>query len=231
MIKNLLIYFFLIHLGSIRILAYDEVIFNSIEQNSGGFNASEFYNWLLVAEFNANDVGTFRFINSGNGTNWNLVNANKKEYIYNGEDTKAGIFAILNVSYYQYRAQNPLYSISSDYNNSDFINRFFFYRFTGKGVGVLSLNNYLIAIDKYSKYIFAFAKPTSFKKLFGKSIPTSWGPVDNETINGKRLYFFEYDPAGIVKPDGNIEIYEWFSERLSQEKYSPIYTGKSPYVQ
>lgn len=231
MVKNIIQYYILICiLAANIILAHDKAAFNSIKQNSGGYDASKFDNWLLVATFDSKDVGTFRFINVNIATNWRIKDHNRKEYIYDGEDTKAGIFAILNMTYYQYRGKNPLYSISSEYNNSDFVARFYFYKFTGKGLGILGLNNYLIAVDSHSKYIFAFAKPTSFKKMFGKNIPKSWGPVDDKYVNGKELYFFEYDPAGVVKPDGTCEIYDWFSDGLSKGKYEPLYSGKSPYI-
>lgn len=164
---------------------------------------------------------------------WVSKNTSKSEFIHAGAPTTKGQgYDITNVNWYQYRERNPLYAADGSYNNSlqvtangnPKLNRFYFYRFTGETLSP-SLDNFLFAIDTYSKLMFAFAKPTASKSVFGNNVPTAWGPTDNEPYKDGTVYqFYMYDPVGYVEKAGseyNVVLYEWFSNNLAKGIYDP----------
>ena len=165
---------------------------------------------------------------------WVSNDTSKSEFIHAGAPTTKGQgYDITNVNWYQYRERNPLYATDGPYNTSlqvtatndnPKLNRFYFYRFTGDTLSP-SLDNFLFAIDTYSKLMFAFAKPTDSKSVFGNNVPTAWGPTDNEPYKDGTVYqFYMYDPVGYVEKTGstyNVVLYEWFSNNLAKGIYDP----------
>lgn len=136
---------------------------------------------------------------------------------------------------------NPTFNVTNGYNKSSRLKRFWFYRFTGNVV--MNTDNYLIAIDSYSKLVFAFAVPTKWKAIVGIPAPVEWGAVElgweanadtanlnsqvKFAVDGVR-YFYEYDPVGIVKPNGDIEIYQWCLDSIgNNNRYAPRLNGSA----
>ena len=195
-----------------------------------------FDNMQIRASFDGNNRPTYKLVNG----NWNLNNESRSEYKVGGPDTTGAGKSISWVQYYLYKSKNPLFAVDSRYNKNDRMKRFYFYRFTGKALGMVDTDNYLVAIDTYSKLVFAYAVPVEWKQYIAGTpkAPVRWGSVDagwetdynsggkaNFKVSGAS-YFYEYDPIGIVKPNGEIEIYKWCSDSIgNNKKYGPRIEG------
>ena len=126
----------------------------------------------------------------------------------------------------------------------ELFDRFYFYRFEGSAFGV-SIKNCLIAIDTYSKLVFAFGVPNLWKKPVNLPgvpyAPAGWQAVENgweakyevntqdrfANVNGIQ-YFYEYDPVGVVKANGEIEIFQWCLDSIgNNSKYAPRVKGNA----
>ena len=71
------------------------------------FSSSKFKDWLLVATFDKDNIPSFEFIEKSEDKYWELNNEDTKEYKYSGKNSKAGMFFISSMTYYQYRGYNP----------------------------------------------------------------------------------------------------------------------------
>ena len=193
-----------------------------------GFAAEEFNQIQITGWFSDQNVPTYTMTK---GNVWKEGDASKREYVHsNAPSTEGQGFSITGVTYYQYRGINPNYDATGNYNVSlqmtaaeepnPKLSRFYFYRFTGKGGGVADLDNYLIAIDTYSKLIFAFSEPVEFS---GMGAPTKWDPTDNEAFYGQMYQFYMYDPVGYVLKNDNgtytVQLYQWFQDSLAVGNY------------
>ena len=167
---------------------------------------------------------------------WVSKDATKAEFVHaKAPDTEGQGYGISNVHWYQYRGRNPVYAADGNYNyvlqftakGNPKLSRFYFYRFTGDTLSP-SLDNFLFAVDSYSKFMFAFAKPTASKSVFGNNVPTAWGPTDGSAFLGTNYQFYMYDPVGYVeKVDGkyNVVMYDWFKNNLAKGEYQPTLGG------
>lgn len=191
-----------------------------------GFAAEEFNQIQIAGWFSDENVPTYTMTK---GDVWKEGDASKREYVHsNAPSTEGQGWSITGVTYYQYRGINPNYDATGNYNVSlqttkegkPKLNRFYFYRFTGKGGGVQWLDNYLIAVDTYSKLIFAFSEPVEFSSM---GAPTKWDPTDNDAFYGTTYQFYMYDPVGYVLKKGEgsyeIQLYEWFQDSLATGNY------------
>ena len=202
-------------------------------KNKVGFSAEEFNEIQITGWFSDLNVPTYTMTK---GNVWKEGDATKHEYVHsNAPSTEGQGWSISGVTYYQYRGINPNYDATGNYNVSlqmttggnPKLNRFYFYRFTGKGGGVQWLDNYLIAVDTYSKLVFAFSEPVEFNTM---GAPTKWDPTDNEAFYGTMYQFYMYDPVGYVlkNDDGTytVQLYQWFQDSLAAGNYKAnINTG------
>ncbi|WP_297204503.1 hypothetical protein [uncultured Brachyspira sp.] len=206
---------------------------NGVERASDNpnFSASKFNNWLLVASFDGNNIPSFKFIEKTEDKYWELKNSETKEYTYKGKNSNAGIFFISSMQYYQYRGYNPLYTKKRNRENADAIKRFYFYRFTGKGGGIISLDNTLVAIDTRTKYVYIYGVPVEEDKVFGVEVPLKWGPSDTVYYKNSLLPFYEYDPVGHVNEDGTVVLYPSYQNSFldKENRYQPFYNKKYIY--
>ncbi|TXJ47007.1 hypothetical protein [Brachyspira pilosicoli] len=199
-----------------------------------GFSLN-FDDYVIEASFNDKNQPTYKLVKK-NG--WYVTDALRNEYAYNGPDTTGGGVTMGSVKYYLYKSKNPNFNADSSYNKSTRMERFYFYRFTATAAGQPT-DNYLIAIDTYSKLVFAFGVPTSWRKIAGIPAPNQWGPVElgweADANNNSRVsfanvegiqYFYEYDPVGIVKDDGTIEVYQWCLDSIANNRYAPRFDGE-----
>ncbi len=188
---------------------------------------------LVGTYFNDSNVPVYAMRNENV---WVSKDATKAEFVHaKAPDTEGQGYGISNVHWYQYRGKNPVYAADGNYNNvlqftakgNPKLSRFYFYRFTGDTLSP-SLDNFLFAVDSYSKFMFAFAKPTASKSVFGNNVPTAWGPTDGSAFLGTNYQFYMYDPVGYVeKVDGkyNVVMYDWFKNNLAKGEYQPTLGG------
>ena len=184
------------------------------------FPASKFDSWEIRASFAGNNSPTYRFT----AGNWNAGNVSKNEFIKKGPNSSGGGHSITYMVYYLYKSKNNLFSPTSSYNSGAHgkrMERFYFYRFSGKGGNIQALDNMLVAVDKNTKLVFAFGVPTKYSYVLGNNVPTAWGSIDTRVNNGKNK-FYEYDPVGIVKSDGTVELYKWYTDAMGSGNYNPI---------
>ncbi|OEJ14660.1 hypothetical protein BFL38_07400 [Brachyspira hampsonii] len=230
-------------IGGESILSADEdpFVYDAVSKpwntpNYRGFTLDLDNDYVIAASFGLKNEPTYMLIKDDT---WKINDPLRNEYYYNGTNTKAAGFNVSKVKYYMYKNMNPTFSSSSAYNKSDRLERFWFYRFTGSAG--LDTDNYLIAIDSYSKLVFAFAIPVRWKTIVGIPAPMEWGAVelgweasaDSSTLNSQVkfavdgfTYFYEYDPVGIVHSDGTIEIYPWCTSAIANDNsYAPIVEG------
>lgn len=176
------------------------------------FPADKFKNWLFKASFQGDKLPIYNFFNDNSrswipgGADWNNITA---EY-YNGKDGEnyvvSGILtvSITSLKVYKYPGNNPLYS-SLGYLPGR-MDRFNFYSINGEA-SVAPLKQYLIAVDTYSKFIFAFGAITGTKNVMGQDVPVSFEAVEK---HGDKKAFYEYDPIGYVTKDGSVILYEHY---------------------
>lgn len=206
------------------------------DPNYRGFTLDLDNDYVIAASFGLKNQPRYMLIKD---SDWKLNDSLRNEYYYDGTNTKAAGLTVRRVKYFMYKNMNPAFRATNSYNKSSRLKRFWFYRFTGNAV--LDTDNYLIAIDSYSKLVFAFAIPTKWKSIAGIPAPEAWGAVElGWEANGKTSdlntqikfavdglrYFYEYDPVGIVKPNGDIEIYQWCLDSIANyNRYAPRVDG------
>ena len=208
------------------------------------FPTAKFDDWKFSSNFSGSNVPEPKY---GGTVTWESAPENKnpeREKYGGNESASAGSNSISTMTYYRYCGKNPfnLYTSETyDVYGEDgkptgrkeaLIKRFIFYRFTGKGGGVVDLDNALVAVDTYTKLVFAFAKPIKFKSVFGNQVPTKWAPVDTHSTGpgGKTYRFYQYDPIGYVKEDGSFYLNDTYKGNQASGNYDPTFTGKSPYI-
>ena len=204
------------------------------QSEEGGFPATEFENMTLVGTyFNDSNVPVYSM---AAGNVWQPGDSTKSEFIHaKAPNTTGQGYEIKNVYWYSYRGKNPLYAADGTYNTqlqvtaegNPKLSRFYFYRFTGDTLSP-SLDNFLFAVDTYSKFMFAFAYPTKMESVFGNNVPKAWGPTDGSAFLGTTYQFYMYDPVGYVeKVDGkyNVVMYDWFKNNLAKGIYQPTLGG------
>ncbi|MEI0525938.1 hypothetical protein R4K54_08430 [Brachyspira murdochii] len=197
----------------------------------GGYDGSKFDNWLFKASFQADKLPIYTFFDDdkgrywiSGGKDWNDISA---EY-YNGidgenyADSSVMKSSITELKVYKYAGYNPLYN-SSGYLEGR-IDRFNFYAINGKAV-VVTLKQYLIAVDTYSKFVFAYGEITKVDEvsvigLIKEKVPSQFEAI--EKYADKRP-FFEYDPIGYVKEDGSVVLYKHYIDEFvaSPTTYEP----------
>lgn len=194
------------------------------EPDYNGFSADTLKSWFFGASFGGANIPSYNFFPK-DGRSWNSGNLSTAEATFDasGDGNKVTdplIVGISPMTVYRYDGKNPLVGPDSSYNNSSRMKRFLFFRFTGKA-SIQSLNQYLIAVDTYSKLVFAYAKITATESSFGQLVPTGFGPVENY---GEKRPFYEYDPIGIVHSTGEVELYDEYRNDMRSQgatKYFP----------
>lgn len=161
------------------------------------FDGKKISDFLFAASFDGKNVPVYSFFKDG--TQWAVSDAATAEKKYNAKDgaNTAQGYSITGATFYRYDAKNPLVAPESDYNKSERMERFVFYRLVGKAV-VVPLNNYLIAVDTYSKLVFAYGKITKTGSTMGQYYPTAFEAVE---LHGDKRPFYEYDPIGFMSYD------------------------------
>ena len=182
------------------------------------FDGNKILDFLFAASFDGKNVPVYTFFKDG--TQWTLSDASMAENKYNAKDgvNKAQGYDITGASFYRYDYKNPLVAADSAYNQSERMERFLFYRIVGKAV-IVPLNNYLIAVDKYSKLVFAYGKITKTGSAMGQAYPTAFEAVE---LHGDKRPFYEYDPIGFMSYDETqdkmtLTLYREYQEEMAMD--------------
>lgn len=215
--------------------------------NYGGYEASRFDSWLFKASFRDDKLPIYTFFDDnsrswiGGGMDWNNIPANYYQG-KNGENKAQG-YDIKNLTVYKYDRDNPLYDDKGYLPGR--MDRFRFYSINGEsGVGPINapLKQYLIAVDTYSKFVFAFGKITEVQDFVGQKVPIGFEAIE---LHGNKIHFYEYDPIGYVDKTGEVVLYQHYIDEFvaNPTSYSPkqhdypnyaehskAKPGKSPYV-
>lgn len=215
--------------------------------NYGGYNASKFDSWLFKASFRDDKLPIYTFFDdtarywTAGGMDWNSIPANY--YLGKDGENKAQGYAIKNLTVYKYDKDNPLYDDKGYLPGR--MDRFRFYSIKGES-GVASINaplkQYLIAVDTYSKFVFAFGKITGTESFMGQDVPSKFEAIE---FHGDKKDFYEYDPIGYVTSTGEVAFYQHYIDEFvaNPTSYTPkqhgydnyaehnkTKPGKSPYV-
>ena len=178
----------------------------------GGCDGKIFDTWLFKVSFQSDKLPIYNFFKdnrswSYNGTDWknNSANYYKPE---NGENKVygapfVGTVDIKNLTVYKYDKYNPLYD-SKGYLSGR-MDRFRFYSINGEAV--IPLKQYLIAVDTYSKFVFAYGAITATSSTFGNKYPTEFEAIE---FHAKKIHFYEYDPIGYVTENGDVIFYQHY---------------------
>ena len=215
--------------------------------NYGGYEASKFDKWLFKASFRDDKLPIYNFFEDNTrswipgGMDWNNIPANYYQG-KNGENTAQG-YEIKNLTVYKYDRDNPLYDDKGYLPGR--MDRFRFYSINGEsGVATINapLKQYLIAVDTYSKFVFAFGKITKVQDFVGQKVPIGFEAIE---LHGDKKHFYEYDPIGYVDKTGEVFFYQHYIDEFvanptsytpKQHGYDKIAEhnktkpGKSPYV-
>lgn len=208
--------------------------FNQYDKDYNGFPADKFITpWLLKVGFDDNNVPVYEFFdpkqeNPSDTRGWRIGSSTdsrkKEEYWFDagGDDNKAmgEDFVINPMTVYQYRGKNPLVNPDCAYNTaSEVLERFYFFRFSGKAIGAVDLDNYLAAVDTHSKFLFVYGEITDSDSFGSLSIPRTYQAVEvSERAltrkDGTARPFYEYDPIGYVKSDGTVMLYQEYRNAM-----------------
>lgn len=205
---------------------------------ANGWDGSKIDDWYFHVSFDDATVPTYQFKPncSGHG-HWTAGDTEKNEKKSTSPDgeNKAQGYSISGMTVHRYDGKNPLYKGTSAYNVPkpgiyNRIERFRFFRIVGTAV-VAPLDQHLIAVDTYSKFIFAYGKIVKTTNAAGKLLPTGFEPLDvhpcdRGSTQGFKLAFYMYDPLGFVKEDGTVVLYDEYRSEMGnattgQTKYFP----------
>ena len=212
--------------------------------NYGGYDASKFDTWLFKASFRDDKLPVYNFFDDTSrmwiqgGLDWNNIEA--KYYKAKDKENYASGYGITEMSIYKYDSENPLYdSIGYLPGRMD---RFRFYSVKGKAV-IVDLKQYLIAVDTYSKFVFAFGAITETETaLNGDLVPTKFEAIE---YHADKKDFYEYDPIGYVSSTGEVIFYQHYETEFvanptgyypkqhgydNYAEHNKFKPGKSPYV-
>lgn len=189
----------------------------------GGFDATVFNYWFVKASYDVNNIPCYVFFMPQDGREWVYLSENKA--VMDGtkdQNTVAtGIsfpekITVSDVEITVYCGWNPLFTEGMNSYPHDFIERFRFYQFKGDakilGMGV-SLDNYIFAVDTYSKLVFAYGGISGTEKKFGREVPCSYVPVEGVS-KGVTRFFYENDPIGFVTESGVVVLYDEYKDEM-----------------
>ena len=185
------------------------------------FDGSIIKNYFFTSSFDSKNVPTYKFMRDSSKS-WAVSDSSKSEYTYDGTsfNNLAQGYKIDPANFYRYDGKNPLVAATSSYNQSERLKRFIFYRLQGHAV-IVPLNNYLIAVDTYSKLVFAYGKITKTEtvQINGQKYPVEFAPVE---MYGDERKFYEYDPIGVMTYDSSTQelkltLYQEYKDEMARD--------------
>lgn len=221
--KKLCFVFFVFLLFQIHAQVSDSYYLDWNSPLCGGFDAEIFNKWFVKACYDEDNIPEYVFFLPEDGRSWEYISENVAvmDGSRDGNTVATGIsfpdkITVSDVEITVYCGWNPLKGDNGFSYPDDFIKRFRFYQFEGDakilGMGV-SLDNYIFAVDTYSKLVFAYGGISETEKKFGREVPCSYVPVEGITAC-KTEFFYENDPIGFVTESGKVVLYREYKEAM-----------------
>ncbi len=207
------------------------------------FPATNFDSWVFyMTSIDRDNVCTYTF---ANGT-WEKEGSYET---YKGPDIGSGqMNASWNLKYYKYKTRKDRWAASTEQNFDPELDakalkneeRFLFFKFTGDAKANTKLNNSMLCVDTYTKFVFNYSEPGNIKEIIGNKVPQKWQDyadpntsVGNNHVMGYTTPFYLYDPVGYVKDSGEVIYYKWANENIKKANYAPAlhedFTGVATY--
>ena len=230
------------YIVKVKTITEEQSPFDYYREDSAGFSASKFDEWVLVMPSMSGIIASYKFQDgSWSGSPDSIDNIPSSI----GADFKA----ISNVKIYRYKTRKDrgsAHGTDSELATNPHDNRFYFYRFTADASMGIKADNSMFCVDRYSKFLFYYSEPAKIKWIAGNALPTEWTDYAAASIGDHIQFgepFYMSDPVGYVKADGSVVIYSWLKENINNAKYhaqkntaytkpagrSPGQAGYSPY--
>ena len=230
------------YIVKVKTITEEQSPFDYYKEDSAGFSASKFDEWVLVMPSMSGIIASYKFQDgSWSGSPDSIDNIPSSI----GADFKA----ISNVKIYRYKTRKDrgsAHGTDSELATNPHDNRFYFYRFTADASMGIKADNSMFCVDRYSKFLFYYSEPAKIKWIAGNALPTEWTDYAAASIGDHIQFgepFYMSDPVGYVKADGSVVIYSWLKENINNAKYhaqkntaytkpagrSPGQAGYSPY--
>lgn len=176
-----------------------------------GFSASKFAEWVVYIDAfnNSTNIASYRF----KPDSWS---GSPEQYA--GPDFGSGLKAMGNVKFYRYKSRQDRWGSTPPLFDLEKEKRFYFYRFTASG-GV-SLDNSMFCVDTHSKFIFYYSDPASISSL---GVPSEWTDYAAPSSGSHKQFdepFYLSDPVGYVKEDGQVVLYSWITQNITNNNYN-----------
>ncbi len=196
------------------------------------FPASNFDNWVFyMTDIDSDNVCTYKF---GEGT-W--VDQGDYEVYSDGPDIGGNqINAAWDLEYYRYKTRADRWKAEGEQHFDPELDdvmsqreaRFYFFKFTGSASAGTELDNSMLCVDTYTKFVFNYSEPGHIKEIFGNKVPTKWQDwadpnttVGNNHTEAYTTPFYLYDPVGYVEANGDVVYYDWANNKIRNTNYSP----------
>ncbi|UTC64829.1 hypothetical protein E4O00_00950 [Treponema sp. OMZ 788] len=175
------------------------------------FSASKFDEWVVYIDAfnNSNNIASYKF----KPDSWS---GSPDQYA--GPDFGSGLKAMGNVKFYRYKSRQERWGSTPLLFDAEKEKRFYFYRFTASG-GV-SLDNSMFCVDTHSKFLFYYSDPAS---ISGVGVPSGWTDYAEPSSGSHQQFdepFYLSDPVGFVKEDGQVVLYSWIKENITNNNYT-----------
>ncbi len=196
------------------------------------FAAAKFDSWVIyMTDIDKENVADYTF---GEGA-WTPHGAGE---IYTGGPNigNGQLNASWNLTYYRYKTRKDRWTDNGEQhfdpalegNGKTAEERFLFFKFTGDAKANTKLNNSMLCVDTYTKFVFNYSEPGNIDTIFGNKVPQKWQDYADPNVsvgnNHTMAYstpFYLYDPVGYVEASGKVVYYEWAKECIRRANYAP----------
>lgn len=201
-------------------------------QGGGDVQINDKYDtvWTLNADFETSGLGTYTFVTEREWAESDKVTAYPEptdettpktpvdaaaEYWADSKGISGGV-PVAGMKVYQYRGDNPLLTADEEeqYYNPDIVKNFRFYRFSGKPF--MSVDNFIIAVDAATDFVYAYADIVAYRELRSIFIPKAFAAIEkNGDKNNDGKPFYQFDPIGYVNDNGTVTLYQKYQDEIT----------------
>ncbi len=218
-----------------------QAIFEKTEATKNSVFPSYYFDtWVFyMTEMDKNTIGTFKFSNRGTWTK----KGHYETYI-SGITVGSGLKKAWDLCYYRYKSREDRWRNNNGFKPfapEDKLNkaklkqrekRFFFFKFTGTAAFNTKLDNSMICVDTYTKFVWFYSEPGIIKRIVGNAVPTKWVDYEDPNLSKdhRQVYskFYMYDPIGYVTKTGDVILYDWAKTMIKNADYHPRQQFKTP---